>query len=511
MNYRPSGMKLWDTWYLNHNGEVHAFYMQGLAPNSARSAKEAAGLGHAVSKNLLDWEELPVAIVPGEPGSGEDMNYFTGCAFEKDNTCHLFYTCRGSEDEGRTQTIALATSGDFLHFEKHPENPVLTPDPSFLCTSEAPAQNGIVDCRDLIVVDDPEGEGYVGFYASRRPSVEMPGGAVIVCVRSKDLVHWTHEGIVFSTDRHTIIELPDVFCLDGRWYMTLLVNNDYGSRDLFSEQELVGGTVYVVSDTLTGVYHEEPDNIILASRSYNGITCRSVDFQGKKYLLYVMTERKEAREDGGPDLGRLSSPKEYRVVNGKLRATYAELLEQKLGENLATPEALANPTADCQVLYWTPGDWKVEDARVTGRTETCWSRYQLPPWQDKAFSYSATIRMERGAAAGLVFRQSDGYSGYGVLLDYKWQKLLLCRLPRMEVVDARQVELELGREYHLRVLCYGIHYEVYLDDVLLLQTITYTSNGGRVGLFVDRGEAVFDQIALQPMEVDEPGLINTER
>ncbi len=502
MNYRPDGMKLWDAWYLNHNGKVHAFYMQGLAPNSQRSKKEAAGIGHAVSDNLLDWKELPTAVLPGEKGSGEDLNYFTGCATEKDNTCYLYYTRRATDDDGLAQSIGLAQSNDFVHFEKHANNPVLTPDPSFMCSLENPARNGIVDCRDLLVVKDPEGDGYVGFYAGRRPSEEMPNGAIIVSVRSMDLIHWEHIGIVYETDHNTIIEVPDVFYLDGRWYMTLLINNEYGSRDLFEEQELVTGTIYAVSDKLEGPYHVEKDNVILASRRYNGITCRSVDFEGKKYVLYTMTERKGNIDQGEPALGRLSSPKEYRLINGKLRATYANLLNEKLGCNRVNETVLQNPTDDYRLIYDTPGKWEVVGDTVVGRTATCWSRYQLP-LKERTFSFSATIKMEEGAAAGLMICQKDGYSGYGVILDYKWQRLIFCSMPRIEIIDCRQVHLEPGREYHLRVMSYGIHYEVYLDDVLMIQCVSYLSQQGVVGLFVDRGCATFNKIALQHMEVEE--------
>lgn len=507
MNYRPSGMKIWDTWYLNHNGEVHAFYMQSLAPQSRRSVQEANGIGHAVSRNLLDWKELPVALLPGEAGSGEDLSIFTGCAAEKDGVCYLYYTQRASEDEGRTQRIALATSRDFLHFDKYPGNPVITPDPACLCTREAPARYGIVDCRDLIVVAEPQGQGYVGFYASRRPSEEMPEGAVIACVRSRDLIHWEHVGPVFSTTRHTIVEVPDVFYLEGRWYMTLLVNNDYGSRDLFEEQELVGGTIYAVSDSLLGPYREEADNIVLASRRYNGITCRSVAFSGRRYVLYVMTERAGGIDSGAPAQGRLSSPKEYRVVGGKLRAVYTDLLEEKLGPEQVTPGLLARRQDGFRVLYETPGRWAVADGVVTGQVRTCWSRYQLP-LQAATFSFQARIRLSWGAAAGLVFCQQDGYSGYGAILDFKWQKLLFCTMPRMETVDCRAVPLALGQTYHLRVMCYGIHYEVYLDDVLLIQCISYPFQGGHAGLLTDRASAAFEDISFRSLEVEEP---ETER
>ena len=254
---------------------------------------------------------------------------------------------------------------------------------------------------------------------------------MIVAVRSPDLVHWEHIGPVFTTTRHTIIEVPDVFFLEGRWYMTLLVNNDYGSRDLFQEQELVGGTIYAVSDSLLGPYAEEPD------QHYSGfpalqrhhLPLSGMDGSAVRPLCDDRAGRRH-RLRGGPDLGRLSSPKEYRVVNGKLRAVYADLLEEKLGPEQVTPSLLSQRQDGFRVLYETPGQWTLAQGAVTGQVRTCWSRYQLP-LEAATFSFQARIRLTWGAAAGLVFCQRDGYSGYGAILDFKWQKLLFCTMPRM--------------------------------------------------------------------------------
>ncbi len=496
MNYHPNGMRLWDAWFLNHNGQAHAFYLQLRTPDSERPAADALGIGHAVSDNLLDWEELPNALWPGKPGSRDDLNLFTGCAWERDGLCYLFYTQRSSVEDGRVQRIGLATSHDFRTFQKHAANPVVEPDPQFFCTAQSPARHGIVDCRDLIIHENPHGEGYYGFYAARMPSEEMPEGAAIACVFSRDLVHWESIGPVFTAKKHTIVEVPDVFYMDGRWYMTLLINNEYGSRDLFEEEELIMGTIYAVSDSITGPYCEEPGNVILASRRYNGITCRSLVWKGRRCLLYVQAARQGGTDSGLPGPGSMSIPHEYRVVDGKLRATYCDLIEEKCTGQRVTRHMLAHPLTDFRLQYSTPARWQVHDNGVSGSIRTCWDRYQLSA-SEAAFLFSVQIRVDSGAAAGVVFKQSDGYSGYGVILDYKWQKVLLACMPRVEVLDARRLRLEYGKTYHLRVVCTGVHYNVYVDDVLLIQSLSYTYRNGIMGLFLDRAEADFTELDIR--------------
>ncbi len=501
MNYRPREMNIFDTWCIAHGDSVHAFYMQRRSKGSKRTLTEERSIGHAISENLLDWKELPAAIVPGPVGSGEDLDIFTGCAFEKDDTCYLYYTQRASEDNGATQRIALTTSRDWLNFEKYEGNPVVEPNPDMYCTKDNPARHGIVDCRDLIVVEDPGGDGYYGFYAARRPSEEMPEGAVIACVHSNDLYHWDNVGPVFAASTNTIVEVPDVFYMDGRWYLTMLVSNEYGSRDLFEEQELIQGTVYAVSDSVTGPYILEKDNVIMASRRMNGITCRSVKFMDRRMLLYARLERVGERDDGAPSPGSLSTPKEYRVVNGKLRAVYSPLIEEKCTAQLIDPRILKAPLADYRVLYSTPARWQITDTGISGKIRTCWDRYQLDV-RGEAFIFKANVTLAEGASLGLVMKQTDGYSGYSVILDYKWQKLLFANMPRVEIIDARSLKLTYGVRYGLKVVCTGIHYDIYVDDVLMINAVSYMYKDGIIGLFLDRGEGSFEDIEFRRLTTD---------
>ena len=63
------------------------------------------------------------------------------------------------------------------------------------------AHGGNVDCRDLIVVPDAAGGGWLGFYAARTPpesNNEMAETAVIACVRSTDLIRWEPLPLAFA-------------------------------------------------------------------------------------------------------------------------------------------------------------------------------------------------------------------------------------------------------------------------------------------------------------------------
>ena len=70
-------------------------------------------------------------------------------------------------------------------------------------------------------------------------------------------------------------------------------------------------------------------------------------------------------------------------------------------------------------------------------------------------------------------------------------------------MDCRAVSLTPGQTYHLRVMCYGIHYEVYLDDILLIQCVSYPFQGGSAGLLADRANATFEGISFRSLEVEE--------
>lgn len=103
------------------DGEWHLYYQY----NPYGSLWENMTWGHSVSKDLVHWEALPLAIEADALGT-----IFSGsCVVDKDNTAGFgknaviaFYTSAG---EAQTQSMAYSTDGGRT-FNKYEKNPVVT-------------------------------------------------------------------------------------------------------------------------------------------------------------------------------------------------------------------------------------------------------------------------------------------------------------------------------------------------------------------------------------------------
>jgi len=495
-------MYQWDTWYCKRKGteEVHAFYLQMRRPGSDRSEVEGKSLGHAVSTNLLDWEELPPALYAEEPGRIGDLENWTGSTIEHEGKYYMYYTIRSSANSGKIQMIGLAVSDDLMNWKKYEGNPVITPDPRWYNTVDAPSIRGLVDCRDLMVVKHDKRPGYFGVFVTRIPTEELPEGSVFAGAYSEDLIHWEQTPPVYRSpeNRYSIVEMPDLFQLDGKWYLTWLEDTAYGNRNIFDEPYLTCGTVYAVSDRLEGPYVEPKDNILIASMGFNGFSCRTVDFKGKKYVLYSMGQRINENEFKHA-FGVLGIPKEVKVIDGKLCACFPDLLSEKLSDTLIDPRSLP-PQLDFYNQHETPGRWEASGGKVKGSVRTAWCRYTFPAEGDN-FVYSADILVTKGTAAGLLVRQGPNKAGGVALLDFERQTIGFFTFPRFQTVDMRRIPLKHGQKYNLKVLANKEFIEVYINDILYLQFVFYFSGRGNFGLFLDRAEGEFENISAQKLNV----------
>ncbi len=192
-----------------YKGEYHLFFQH----NPYGWSWENMHWGHAVSKDLIHWVELPDALEPDKEGT-----IFSGSAVvDQDNTAGfgrdaqvLAYTSAGDKF---TQSLAYSTDG--RHYTKYAGNPVLPE-----------ITNGNRDPK--VIWYRPTQRWIMSLY------VEENGKHKIVFHSSPDLKHWTREGEVEG-----FFECPDLFplLLDGdpgsmKWILTA-ANSEYmvGSFD----------------------------------------------------------------------------------------------------------------------------------------------------------------------------------------------------------------------------------------------------------------------------------------
>ncbi|WP_404882697.1 glycoside hydrolase family 32 protein [Lactiplantibacillus pentosus] len=181
-------------------GYYHMFYQ--FYPYSAEWGP--MHWGHARSKDLVNWENLPIALTPGDP---EDRNgCFSGSAIVKDDTLYLIYTGHHYYDGDdnpdhfwQNQNLAFSTDG--IHFEKYAHNPII---------AAAPDDN-TQHFRDPKVWQR-NGQYYLVLGSQ---SSDKLGRTLLY--RSKDLKKWNYLGPIASArpeaNEGYMWECPDLFTL----------------------------------------------------------------------------------------------------------------------------------------------------------------------------------------------------------------------------------------------------------------------------------------------------------
>jgi fructan beta-fructosidase len=290
--YRPQFHFSPDSMWMNdpngmvfYEGEYHLFYQHH--PNS--TVWGPMHWGHAISTDLIHWEQLPIALYPDSLGmifSGSaviDWNNSSGLGTARKPPMVAIFTHHNAPLEqtgsNRFQYQSLAYSLDKgRSWTKFPGNPVL----------ENP---GIRDFRDPKVVWYPEGERWIMALAAQDK---------IMFYSSPDLIHWTLESSFGeNTGAHGgVWECPDLFPLEYRgeekWVLLVSINpgGPYGGS----------ATQYFVGDFDGTAFHNEnpgsdPLWIDHGKDNYAGVTWSDIpERDGRRLFLGWMSNWQYANQ-----------------------------------------------------------------------------------------------------------------------------------------------------------------------------------------------------------------------
>ena len=518
--YMDSSAVQWDAWFVNRDTaqgvETHAFYLQNGPMQPATDPRTGWAVGHAVSTDGFHWEECESVLPPlfDDANPADFHSKFTGCAVNRDDVCYLFYTMR--DKHLTNQRMGVAISRDWVHFEPWEGNPIIVNEdrvPIPVSTSDGSSKTGtligfnnlkdynwnIVDCRDFLVVERDNSDGlgmYSGYYAAAADlGGECPVG-VIVMLRSHDLLHWTNPRIVYHVDHHGVLEVPDVFCMDGKWMLCCLSGMNYSGRAVTADPYASNATIVAYSDSPDGPFLEiEDDNILIAGPTQSGFTCRSYMRDGERLLVYIdrtdldVTRRKNA----------LSLPKILRMDNGRLRPHYYPIPAEHLGQAIIPEHWNAEQNSFAWKTYGGVCEWETADALTLKTAPKDYHMVSIPLSQEIATEGSimlcADVTVEGGG--GFIFR-SYGVT-YAVLLEPRMQKIGLYRLYSFDPLAARSVPLKNGASCSLRLILVDDVLELYVDDVLVMQCGVPTGQLTHVGFAADRGQLQASNIQIIPL------------
>ncbi|MCL2300574.1 MAG: glycoside hydrolase family 32 protein [Firmicutes bacterium] len=266
-----------------YEDQVHAFFQQ----NPYGPIWGAMYWGHAVSDDLLHWEEQPLALVPDQWYENRG-GCWSGSAVVHGDELYLFYT-GVSDDLG--QTVCVARSGDGRYFQKHRDNPVIRRSPDGSADFRDPKVTKIGDTYYMVVGSGSGGVGRVQLY------------------RSEKLLDWRYAGVLLEGEQYgRVIECPDFFPLgDGFVLMFSQMDRPANLRSTM----FVHGDFDGAAFTPRGEYTPAIGPHFYAPQSFQ-------DDKGRRVVIGWLYSWSKPLDEGADYAGALSIPLELKWAQGRL-------------------------------------------------------------------------------------------------------------------------------------------------------------------------------------------------
>jgi beta-fructofuranosidase len=223
MALRLTDRWMWDFWLARDGADHHVFFLQApRALGDPELRHRHATIGHAVSTDLVDWDVLPDALVPGPPGSWDDDATWTGSVLRHHGRWNMLYTGTCRAERGLIQRIGLATSDDLVHWRKHEANPVLEADARWYELLDLDAWFNQA-WRDPWLFHHPVTGDVHALITARSAGGPPDGRGVVAHARSSDLVRWDVGPPVVGPGEFGEIEVPQLVGAGDRWHLLFSV------------------------------------------------------------------------------------------------------------------------------------------------------------------------------------------------------------------------------------------------------------------------------------------------
>lgn len=247
MTLRLADKWVWDFWLACERGRHHVFYLQASRELGQTALRHHnASIGHAISDDLRSWQVLPDALCSGPQGSWDDLATWTGSVIEHDERWYMLYTGINRAEQGLVQRIGLASSEDLIHWEKHPQNPVLEADPTWYDLLDLERWRDL-SWRDPWVFRDAA-DGWFHVLVTARSRFGSPDGAGVVGhARSRDLVEWEVLPPLTPHGDFAQVEVPQLIRMNGRYeilFSCLAEDHSLERRMRLGEDGLTGTFVF---------------------------------------------------------------------------------------------------------------------------------------------------------------------------------------------------------------------------------------------------------------------------
>ena len=195
---------IWDSWVADDGELYHLYFLQApKTPHGPAPRHVNATVGHATSRDLVDWDYLGTCFGPAEAG-WDDLAIWTGSVAQEPDQAggrrwRMFYTAVNSEGHDVfDQRIGSAVSDDLHHWSRVGDRPGILPDPRWYKTladfpypgpPRAPMEGRSETWRDPLALPDPDGNGWHLLITARSVAAGRNDDGVIAHAYGPDLDH----------------------------------------------------------------------------------------------------------------------------------------------------------------------------------------------------------------------------------------------------------------------------------------------------------------------------------
>lgn len=326
------------------NGEFHIFYQHHpFSPHWGPMY-----WGHAKSKDLVNWEHLPIALAPSEEYDKDGC--FSGSAIDVNGKLYLFYTGNVWTGEDRDhdlkQVQCLAVSEDGIHFTKHEQNPII---------SVAPEGN-----IHPFHFRDPKVWKKDDTYYMVLGSKTIENKGQILLYQSKDLIEWEFINVAAKAEGNFgyMWECPDILQLNG--YDVLLMSPQGMNPEGFKYHNLhQSGYCIGQLNYETGVLEHGPFELL--DYGFDVYAPQStIDDQGRRIVIAWMNMwESNMPEQNHEWAGALTLPRVVTLENGEIRTRPVPELETLRGEKISYENILINGESKLENLNGSSLELKI--------------------------------------------------------------------------------------------------------------------------------------------------------
>lgn len=497
MNFRPRNPNrhLWDTWFYDHNGEYHLFYLSNRIADDGRWIPWDA-FSLATSRDLLHWEEKGEVFHKSEnPADWDSELITTGDIIRWRGRWYMTY--RATQD--RVEKNNIIVSDDLLNWQRISPSPVLVTSEPY---EHDPAQtiNNYVEMRDVTITELPDGT-LEGVFTARLNSGPHTGRGVLARAFSADMLHWRMGEPLFAPGRFNVIEVPSRFRHGGRHYLLFCVNSHLESAlENRNYPSMTWCTGYAVSDRFDGGFDYVPEQVLGIGDAYVG---RLVNAGGETLFFQHLCGRRPA----------FALPKSVSFgADGTIRLAYWRGVD-----SLIRGEAVRGFS---HLHFFEDGGKTVCGGNIA--PETC-TLENAPGFGDAylpgAFSdfvLDVDIQFGRCVSAGVLLNADVPSRGavmatlrsdrgaFQVGRSRKVYNHLAPNGPASNGVPHEYLSDALKRgTVHLKVVSRSEGFDWYLDGIHVLTTIDEDLLSGQIGFFVRGGAARFSNLLITGLEPED--------